>query len=42
MGGDDEFRAEWGNSWIDRNAVPKKGILKRELGPQTLTKDGLS
>jgi len=30
LGGDDEFRAEWGNSWIDRNAVPKKGILKRE------------
>jgi hypothetical protein len=29
MGGDDEFRAEWGNSWIDKNAVPKKGILKR-------------
>lgn len=31
LGGDDEFRAQWGNSWIDRNAVPKKGILKREF-----------
>jgi hypothetical protein len=30
LGGDDEFRAEWGNSWIDKTAVPKKGILKRE------------
>jgi len=29
LGGDDEFRAEWHNTWIDRNAVPKKGILKR-------------
>lgn len=29
LGGDDEFVAEWGNSRIDRNAVPKKGILKR-------------
>jgi hypothetical protein len=37
MGGDDEFRAEWGNSWIDRNAVPKKGILKRESDQQTST-----
>lgn len=28
--GDEEFKARWGNAWIDRNAVPKKGILKRE------------
>jgi hypothetical protein len=26
---DEDFKARWGNSWIDRNAVPKKGILKR-------------
>ncbi|WVQ99813.1 hypothetical protein IAU59_006956 [Kwoniella sp. CBS 9459] len=25
---DAEFQATWGNAWIDRNAVPKKGILK--------------
>jgi len=25
---DEEFRGVWGRSWIDRNAVPKKGILK--------------
>lgn len=25
---DMEFRSIWGNTWIDRNAVPKKGILK--------------
>lgn len=26
---DEDFKARWGNAWIDRNAVPKKGILKR-------------
>ena len=26
---DDDFKARWGSTWIDRNAVPKKGILKR-------------
>jgi hypothetical protein len=26
---DDDFKARWGSIWIDRNAVPKKGILKR-------------
>ncbi|WVF72595.1 hypothetical protein IAT40_007413 [Kwoniella sp. CBS 6097] len=25
---DAEFQATWGNAWIDRNAVPKRGILK--------------
>ena len=25
---DREFREAWGNAWIDKNAVPKKGILK--------------
>ncbi|WVR07367.1 hypothetical protein IAU60_004408 [Kwoniella sp. DSM 27419] len=25
---DAEFQATWGNTWIDKNAVPKKGILK--------------
>ncbi|WVW85789.1 hypothetical protein I302_107827 [Kwoniella bestiolae CBS 10118] len=25
---DAEFQATWGNAWIDRNAIPKKGILK--------------
>lgn len=36
---DEEFKARWGNTWIDRNAVPKKGILKRELrlGPLPLS-----
>jgi hypothetical protein len=29
---DEDFKARWGNTWIDRNAVPKKGILKRESG----------
>lgn len=27
---DREFREAWGNAWIDREAVPKKGILKGE------------
>lgn len=27
---DEEFKRTWGNAWIDKNAVPKKGILKRE------------
>lgn len=27
---DEEFKALWGSVWIDRNAAPKKGILKRE------------
>jgi hypothetical protein len=27
-----EFRQTWGNAYRDRNAVPKKGILKRECG----------
>ena len=27
---DREFREAWGNAWIDKNAVPKKGILKSE------------
>lgn len=31
---DEEFKALWGSVWIDRNAAPKKGILKRE-SPRT-------
>jgi hypothetical protein len=27
---DREFREAWGNAYIDRNAVPRKGILKSE------------
>lgn len=27
---DEEFKAVWGSVWIDRNAAPKKGILKRK------------
>lgn len=27
---DAEFKATWGNAYIDKNAVPKKGILKRK------------
>jgi hypothetical protein len=42
LGGDDEFRAEWGNSWIDRNAVPKKGILKREPSFLSLSSPSVS
>jgi hypothetical protein len=33
---DEDFKARWGSAWIDKNAVPKKGILKRELSQKKL------
>ena len=32
---DADFQATWGNAYIDRHAVPKKGILKSEWGVAT-------
>lgn len=29
---DQEFRENWQSAWIDKNAVPKKGILRGECG----------
>ncbi|WWC71744.1 uncharacterized protein I206_105702 [Kwoniella pini CBS 10737] len=33
---DAEFQATWGNAWIDRSAVPKRGILKAVSSYSTL------
>ncbi|KAL7423527.1 hypothetical protein Q5752_001107 [Cryptotrichosporon argae] len=35
-GDDESFREQWGNAWIDRDAVPKKGILKVAVSSEDL------
>ena len=34
---DREFREAWGNAWIDKNAVPKRGILKSAFTASSLS-----